>query len=623
MKKEKKAIKKDTRLLSPKIDWAVFVIFAIVALISFYYFFHLYTLLPSNRVLWILLAVSAVILIIGVVSFLLIFFKKRNAVATWIHRIFLLLLCGVLCFSSYTIQHSSNTLAIVTQGDQSVVKISVITPSDSSIRSIADLSGHSVGIQSGLDSDNAQYAKEQLDKEVNDINYTELLDYTSMYEQMQNGELDAMIISNTSISLLEEQYENMQSEIRVLTTYERESSSVNTATTDKDLRTEPFVVYLGGMDEGDDPSINGRCDVNILLMINPKTNKITTISIPRDSYVPNPALGNASDKLTHLGNNGPENSIAGLEEFTGINIDYYAKVNFFSVIEIVDAIGGVDVDVKLDFCEQDEYRNKDSEHQICLTAGQQHLNGKQALAYSRHRKTETWGTQGREFAQTQIIEAIIKKLTTVEGASNVNKVMSIAQKYVSTNIPMTQLSSFLSYQLDHLSPWSVESITLTDGYDMQLSTASMPGTPLSCHLLTKEDAQLINLAYNNMFETPSMSAFTFNVNDLNFNDVEFKESSYMVWADEAANLNPYSVYSGSDNSVSYETPSVETPPQTTPSTQTPATPETTPPVTEETPTQPTEPEVPQEQPTTPPQETTPSEGTQVQDPSQSQTAPAQ
>ncbi len=68
--------------------------------------------------------------------------------------------------------------------------------------------------------------------------------------------------------------------------------------------------------------------------------------------------------------------------------------------------------------------------------GEQHLNGQQALAYSRHRKTATWGTQGRENAQTQIIEAIINKLTTVEGASNVNRVMSIAQRYISTNIPM-------------------------------------------------------------------------------------------------------------------------------------------------------------------------------------------
>ena len=120
----------------------------------------------------------------------------------------------------------------------------------------------------------------------------------------------------------------------------------------------------------------------------------------------------------------------GLELFTGIDIDFYAKVNFFSVIEIVDAIGGVDVDVQLDFCEQDEYRNKDEAHQICLSTGEQHLNGKEALAYSRHRKTASWGTQGREKAQTQIIEAIINKLTTVEGASKVNSCLLYTSRCV-------------------------------------------------------------------------------------------------------------------------------------------------------------------------------------------------
>ena len=558
----KQTKKRNFHLLSEKIDWVVFGIFVIIAFISFYYFFHMYTLLPSNRLLWILLAIGAVILLVGILSFLLIFFHKRNAVGTWIHRIVMILLCIVLSFASYTIQNSSSTLSIVTQGDQSIIKISVITRSDSSIQNLSDLSNHSVGVQSGMDQDNASYARNLLEEEVSDIEFVELLDYTSMYDQLQDGDLDAMIISNTSISLLQDQYEDIQSKIRVLTTYERESDTVNTANTEKDLRTEPFVIYLGGMDEGDDPSINSRCDVNILLMVNPKINKITTISIPRDSYVPNPALGYASDKLTHLGNNGPENSIAGLEEFTGIDIDYYAKINFFSVIEIVDTIGGVDVDVQLDFCEQDEYRNKDEEHQICLSSGEQHLNGKEALAYSRHRKTANWGTQGREYAQTQIIEAIINKLTTVEGASNVNAVMNIAQKYVSTNIPMQQLSEFLSYQLDHLSPWTVEGITLTDGYDMRLTTASITGTPLDCHLLTIEDAKLINLAYNNMFETPAMSSFSFDVNSLNFDDVEITTSDYMVWAENAASLNSYTVYCGLHQTITYEEPTVdETQPQ--------------------------------------------------------------
>ncbi len=615
----KQTKKTSSRFLSEKIDWVVFGLYVILALISFYYFFHMYSLLPSSRLLGILIALTAVILIVGIISFLLIFFHKRNPIGIWLHRIVLLLLCAALCFTSYTIQNSSSTLSIVTKGDQSVIKISVITKADSSIQEIADLKGHSVGVQNGMDQDNADYARTLLDEEVSDIEYVELLDYMTMYDQLQSGELDAMIISNTSISLLEDHYEDIQSQIRTLTVYERESESVNTATTDKDLRTEPFVIYLGGMDEGDDPSINGRCDVNILLFVNPKINAITTISIPRDSYVPNPALGNASDKLTHLGNNGPENSIAGLEEFAGIDIDYYAKVNFFSVIEIVDAIGGVDVDVQLDFCEQDEYRNKDEAHQICLTTGEQHLNGKEALAYSRHRKTATWGTQGREKAQTQIIEAIINKLTTVEGASNVNKVMNIAQKYVSTNIPMEQLSDFLSYQLDNLSPWTVEGITLTDGYNMSLTTASITSMPLSCHLLTKEDARLINLVYNSMFEAEPMSAFSFNVNELNYDDVEFNESNYMVWAEDAASLSSYTVYYGMQETVTYEPPVVEEPVET-PQQPVVDTPQEDTTVPEETP--PTIPDDSQEEEpeVTPPQETLPDNGEQETD--QDQTTPA-
>lgn len=589
-------------LLSRKIDWVIFTLFTLCTIISFYYFFHMYTLLPSSRLMWILIAAALIVFLVWILSLLLIRFHKLKKMGVWVHRVIMVLLCAVLCFASYTIQNSSSTFSIVTQGDRSVIKISVITKADGDIQDLASLSNKTVGVQNGMDANNAQYAKELLDQEVNGIQYEELLDYTTMYDELQSGELDAMIISNTSMSLLEDHYETLSSDIRVLTVYERESDSINTATTDKDLRTEPFVIYLGGMDEGDDPSINGRCDVNILLLVNPKVNKITTISIPRDSYVPNPALGYASDKLTHLGNHGPENSIAGLEAFTGIDIDYYAKVNFFSVIEIVDAIGGVDVDVQLDFCEQDEYRNKDEAHQICLSAGEQHLNGQQALAYSRHRKTETWGTQGREYAQTQIIEAIINKLTTVEGASNVNAVMNIAQKYVSTNIPMEQLSAFLSYQLDHLSPWSVESITLTDGYDMLLTTASMTGTPLSCHLLTMEDAQLINIAYNSMFESPSMSAFTFDVNDLSFHEVDITVNEYMVWASDVNALNSYTVYYGMGNSVNYGNSGGEV---TVPDdqTQTPATQE--PPQT----TTPTQPQEPSQEPQTPSQpETPPQEG---------------
>ena len=556
---QNKEKKPNPKRRSQKLDWILLALCLLSAALAFFLCYRM-SVLPTRY-----LTILGLILVIAVlVSFLLCLCRLRRT-GRWIRRAFMIILCGVFCFGAYTANSVHSTFSTITRNDPSIVKVSVVTLADSDIAAVEDLSGKTVAVQNGMDKDNADFAREQLDQEASNITYEEVLDYLTMYNELTDGTVDAMIITDSSVSLLEDQHSDIRSQIKTIATYERENESVNTATTDKDLRSDPFVVYLGGMDEGTDPSIDSKCDVNILLMVNPKINKITTISIPRDSYVPNPALNYGSDKLTHLGNNGPENSIAGIEEFTGINIDFYAKVNFFSVIEIVDAIGGVDVDVQLDFCEQDENRNKDAEHQICLAKGEQHLNGQEALAYSRHRKTASWGTQGREKAQTQIIEAIINKLTSVEGAANVNSVMSIAQQYISTNIPMDSLTSFLSYQLDHLKPWTVEGITLTDGVDGYYTTVSIPSIPLSCHLLTQEDARIINAVYNSMYETPDMSEFTFDLNDLSFSDVEIQDSEYMIWAEDAASLNSSAVYFGlSEPSIQQQyTPEYEEVPQET------------------------------------------------------------
>ena len=153
----------------------------------------------------------------------------------------------------------------------------------------------------------------------------------------------------------------------------------------------------------------------------------------------------------------------------------------------------------------------------------------------------------------------------------------------------------------------------------------MTGTPLDCHLLTIEDAQLINLAYNSMYETPAMSDFQFNVNDLGFSDVEVDTSEYMVWASDAASLNSYTLYYGMNHSVSYDSSDTVTTPQEepqTPSTETPQettpTPTPTPPESETTPQDPGSetPSEPQEPDFTPPTEE-PADPSQGEDTTQS------
>ena len=161
----------------------------------------------------------------------------------------------------------------------------------------------------------------------------------------------------------------------------------------------------------------------------------------------------------------------------------YAKMNFQSLIHIVDALGGVKVDVKIDFSEQDENRSFKKQDKIYLKKGVQTLNGKEALAYSRHRKTEGYGNTGRENAQQQIIHAIMDKLTSPEGIAHINGVMNVAAQYVSTNIPLSSLQAFISKQLSDIKPWSVDSLTLKGGVDATLTTVSMPSLPVSCYLL--------------------------------------------------------------------------------------------------------------------------------------------
>src|SRR5699024_6056960 len=132
-----------------------------------------------------------------------------------------------------------------------------------------------------------------------------------------------------------------------------------------------FTFYISGVDSTGSPDQASRTDTNLLLIVNPRANQIQMVSLPRDGYMPNSALQYQNDKLTHTGIYGIEASVKTIENFYGFSIDYYARVSFDSLIEIIDAIGGIDVDVEISFCEQDENRSFAKEDQICLVKGKQ------------------------------------------------------------------------------------------------------------------------------------------------------------------------------------------------------------------------------------------------------------
>ena len=298
---------------------------------------------------------------------------------------------------------------------------------------------------------------------------------------------------------------------------------------------DSFVLYISGIDEMGSPDQKLRSDVNLLLMINPQAHHVTMVSLPRDAYIPNKAYegsGFSLDKLTHTGLYGVDTTIETVEDFLDIDIDYYARISFSSVIEIIDVLGGIDVDVEIDFCEQDENRNKDEAHQICLAKGEQHLDGRQALAYARHRKTEGYDSAGRERAQQRILKAVIDKLLSMDGISSLSKLFDIIPSYVITNMPSDKIAAFARAQLEDMRPWAIESLSLENGVNTHMMLQASLNDYSDAYVFSRQDVQYIEWAYESNEQRPKMSSFSFNLSNIAAGTKQISDDGSLVWSDQ-------------------------------------------------------------------------------------------
>lgn len=475
-------------------------------------------------------------ILIGVIFFLMIyitlFLLSLRKTKRWIiitKRIFILVLCVLLCIPAFFLQKSKQTLNQMFQMEEKeYTEIKIITSKNSSITSLDELASHRVGFQKGSDIENSEYAKTEIKKSA-DIQMVEELDYTTLISQMMIGNIDALAISDNYYDMSKNNIDGFEDNIKTIATLKKKNPK--TEKKQKDISKEPFVVYISGLDNMGSPDQQNRSDTNILLIVNPRANHIDMVSLPRDGYIPNTALHNENDKLTHTGMYGISASVSSIENFFGIPIDYYARVSFNSLIEIVDAMNGIDVDVEISFCEQDENRSFKKEDLICLEKGEQTLNGKQALAYSRHRKTPGYDNPGRERAQRRIINAIIDKLISPNALTYVNSLLDIAPDYVLTDMPASQIAKFISSELNNPQPWTISSISTDNGVNDSRFTASIPkeeGTS-SVYLFSKEDVQAVHDAYESALHPLEMKNFQFNINTIDGNTSNINDDPNIVW----------------------------------------------------------------------------------------------
>ena len=226
---------------------------------------------------------------------------------------------------------------------------------------------------------------------------------------------------------------------------------------------EPFHIYISGTDSAGTIFDIARSDVNMIVTVNPKTNQILLTSIPRDYYVTLHTSG-VKDKLTHAGVYGINESITTVQDLLGIEISYYVHVNFTTLIQLVDAIGGIDV------VSDTTFQTHGMGVKYTFYAGVNHLDGNRALAFSRERKSFSDGDKKRVQNQQKVLEAILNKaMSSTSILTNYTQILNTLQSSFQTNFTQQNMTYFIKKQLNDMKPWTITMIHL-DGISSYQNT---------------------------------------------------------------------------------------------------------------------------------------------------------
>ena len=393
-----------------------------------------------------------IFVIIGLfgINFLLDFFLFRKKVKKYkknIAFVFALTFSILFIFPMFYMGKTINFMSTIGASNYKIENYSLVVLKSSNLKNIKDIKGKSIGLYSNTDG--ISDAKNLLlDKvEVTFENFENLEDLAS---NLLNNKIEVIFAEESILSMMKEDIADFEDDIKIIYTF-----SVNIKFNNKkknvNVSNEPFNVYITGIDTYGDISSVSRSDVNIIMTVNPKTKQILLTSIPRDYYVELRGKKGSRDKLTHAGIYGTDMSIGTIEDLLGIEINYYVKINFSSFIDIINAIGGIEVYSKYSFTSIDGYN---------YSEGFNVMNGEEALSSARERKAFSEGDRQRGADQQAVIEAMIKKLCNKSILSKYDSLLNSIEGKFETNMSQKQITSLIKMQLDDMSSWNVVSISV-------------------------------------------------------------------------------------------------------------------------------------------------------------------
>lgn len=308
------------------------------------------------------------------------------------------------------------------------------------------------------------------------LNQTEYDSMTALLEAFYNGEVDSIIINESSRSQIldMEAYSNFDSNTRVVYQTSYKVKNNDSATSVSDITSKPFNVLISGSDTRGGFDENGRSDVIMIATVNPKTHTILLTSVPRDFYVTTACdagdgcMQGALDKITHTGIHGTNTTKRTVEQLLGIEINYTFKVGFDTVTDLVDALGGVDVNVEPGYATNSFAALSG----FSVHEGVNHLNGEQALAFARERYSYTEGDRQRTKNQQQVLMGIVKEATKPSVITNYAAIMDTMANTFSTTMSNAEITDLIKYQLNNNPTWKMEQY-MVDGTGDTLMCAEL------------------------------------------------------------------------------------------------------------------------------------------------------
>ena len=423
-------------------------------------------LLFKLAILPVQLTIGAMIalIIIGVLALVLVLRRKRGWVFGIVLSVIYLLCCGV---GSYYLYHTNQAVdEIITPTTLETDAVSIFVLKDDPAQDVSDIEDYTIGIMRELDRENTDYAISQIEKQAGfTLKLKEYDAMDAMIDALKSGEIGGMLLNNGFLTMTEdmEGYENTMDEVRAIITISIETEVEEPQQT-TDYDPNYFAVYISGIDTYGGVNAKSRSDVNIIMAVNTQTKQILLLSTPRDYYVPLTISGGVRDKLTHAGIYGVDVSRGTLENLYNTEIPYYLRMNFSGFINIIDALGGVDVYSPESFI---------GLHGGTYQEGYNHLNGEEALSFARERYSFSSGDRQRGKNQMEVIRAMIDKCQTSSLLLNYQEVMQSLAGSFQTNLEQDRIAQLVSAQIFEKSEWNVVTYSV-DGTGSSRTTYSMP-----------------------------------------------------------------------------------------------------------------------------------------------------